>query len=313
MKKVTSNGVKKKTRVAAPKNRKPRVLVLGITGMLGGMVFRYLSEKGFSVAGTVRNKKIKKEGKIFVLDAEADKIDDAAFKKWKPDFVVNCIGIIKPYCKDDDSDGVLRAIRVNALFPYILSSLSEKYGFRTIQIATDCVYSGETGRYVESDIHDARDVYGKTKSLGEVKKGKFLNIRTSIIGPEEKGKLSLLEWFLAQKEGSTIKGFAHHRWNGVTVLQFAELVEKIINAGPHFFDELVSLSPIHHFVPNASVDKHELMHIFRDVFNKRIEIERVDDIGPAVDRTLATTLTALGPVETDTIRAALTRLVVYMT
>lgn len=36
-----------------------------------------------------------------------------------------------------------------------------------IQIATDCVYSGKKGDYLESDLHDPTDVYGKTKSLGE--------------------------------------------------------------------------------------------------------------------------------------------------
>src|SRR5437868_4207618 len=71
--------------------------------------------------------------------------------------VINCIGLIKPYC-----DNVQSAIKVNALFPHKLPANS-------IQIATDCVYSGSKGGYIETDPHDALDVYGKTKSLGEAK------------------------------------------------------------------------------------------------------------------------------------------------
>ncbi len=307
--------VKRKTPVAVKKDARPRVLVLGITGMLGSMMFRYLNKQGFLVAGTVRNKKFipkKSTTPIFDFDAEKAVLDERVFKKWKPTYVINCIGIIKPYCKDDDPLGVLRAIRVNALFPHLLAQLGERYGFRTIQIATDCVYSGTKGGYVETDLHDALDVYGKTKSLGEVHRGKFLNIRTSIIGPEEKGKLSLLEWFLSQPKGSSIKGFAHHRWNGVTVLQFAELVAGIINRGAQHFDTLVATSFVHHFVPNKPVDKYELMHIFNEVFKRDLVIDRVDTIGPPVDRTLHTRFALVqGGVELP-MKEAIEALVAYI-
>jgi len=94
---------------------------------------------------------------------------------------------------------------------------------KVLQIATDCVYSGKTGNYDEAAKHDALDVYGKTKSLGEVNARHVLNIRCSIIGPELKGRLSLLEWFLSQPTGARVNGYAHHQWNGITTLQFAEL------------------------------------------------------------------------------------------
>ncbi|MEC7900574.1 MAG: proline dehydrogenase family protein, partial [Acidobacteriota bacterium] len=42
------------------------------------------------------------------------------------------------------------------------------------------------GAYKENDSHDAIDVYGKTKSLGEIKSENFFNIRCSIIGKEIK-------------------------------------------------------------------------------------------------------------------------------
>jgi dTDP-4-dehydrorhamnose reductase len=291
--------------------KKPRVLVLGVSGMLGSMVFRSLSARAdMEVYGTVRA--AAPGTSLYSFDAAAPVFDERPFKKYGPDFVINCIGIIKPYCKDDDEEGVARAISVNARFPHDLASCGERLGFRTIQIATDCVYSGGKGSYTEADTHDALDVYGKSKSLGEVRRPFFLNIRTSIIGPEEKAKLSLLEWFLAQKEGSTIKGFAHHRWNGVTTLQFAELVEEIVRRGPVFFDGLVKVSPVHHFVPNEAVDKYELMKIFVDIFGRALTVERVDTIGAPVDRTLSSRFELLPSGAKIPMREAISQLSRYM-
>ena len=57
------------------------------------------------------------------------------------------------------------------------------------QIATDCVYDGSSKLYSESSPHNPLDVYGKTKSLGEVQSGNFFNIRVSIIGKEISKKI----------------------------------------------------------------------------------------------------------------------------
>ncbi|NIN35624.1 MAG: sugar nucleotide-binding protein, partial [Gammaproteobacteria bacterium] len=39
---------------------------------------------------------------------------------------------------------------------------------RLIHISTDCVFSGDKGHYTESEFADARDLYGRTKYLGEI-------------------------------------------------------------------------------------------------------------------------------------------------
>ena len=44
---------------------------------------------------------------------------------------------------------------------------------KIFQIATDCVYSGRLGKYNEKSEHDDTDIYGVTKSLGEIKKKFF--------------------------------------------------------------------------------------------------------------------------------------------
>ncbi|MFX0073103.1 MAG: dTDP-4-dehydrorhamnose reductase family protein, partial [Candidatus Hermodarchaeota archaeon] len=220
------------------------ILVLGISGMLGSMVFDYLSKnKDLNVYGTVRNSKYKKE-RIFLFDAyDISQLEREDILKLKIEYIINCIGITKPFSKDDDPEGVIRAIKINSDFPWELAKYAKKYNLKIIQIGTDCVYSGKKGNYVETDTHDPLDVYGKSKSLGEVFDGSTLIIRTSIIGPEFKKETTFLfEWFLNQSERGTIGGFEHHIWNGITTLQFAQICEKIISTG--IFDKLVSISHV---------------------------------------------------------------------
>lgn len=220
--------------------------ILGSTGMLGSMVAKTWDGPYMTVTRDA-------------FDAEKP------FYGWykENDWIVNCVGVIKPYCDD-----VARAIKVNALFPHTLPP-------RTIQIATDCVFSGKKGKYVESDEHDATDVYGKTKSLGEASHIK--NLRCSIIGPEIKNHISLLDWFLQQKEAN---GFTNHLWNGITTLHYSKIVQGAIRAS-------IELPQLQHIVPADKVTKAELLRIIAKAYKKKIKITDME-APEAIDRTLDT-------------------------
>lgn len=276
-----------------------RVLVLGSTGMLGSMMAYHLRASGrLRVDAFARPE----------LDADAV-LAGAPLPALEPgDVAINCIGVIKPFCRDGDRAGVERAIRVNAAFPHLLARHVERAGGRLIQIATDCVYSGRGGAYAEPSPHDALDVYGKSKSLGEVFGGPFLNVRCSIVGLEAAQRLSLLEWFLGHADGAVVDGYAHHLWNGVTTLQFARLCELLV-LDEELFGRALASAQTHHFVPNEALSKYDLLRLFGEVFERRIEVRRVADVGEPVDRTLATGLRVLAsafPPESQ--RAALREL-----
>ena len=218
--------------------------VLGTTGMLGSMVHHHLAS-----VPNIQLKRFARPG----FDAEAvvvgGEFPELAGYGLRGE-LYRCYQAV--LWATDDPAGVERAIRINALFPHQLARAAHRHGVRLIQIATDCVFSGSRGKYTEADDHDALDVYGKTKSLGELHVPGALNIRCSIIGPEGKGRTSLMEWFLAQPAGSTVNGFTHHLWNGVTTLQFARLCERIILT-EGAFDDLAGVSPVHDFRPNEVV------------------------------------------------------------
>ena len=266
-----------------------RVVVLGATGMLGAMVLKVLAnEHGIELSTTVRPaiacdlRSIGDHCEIQVLDALTCRPSEIEAALKHADWAINCIGVIKAYIRDTNPQEREAALRVNSLFPHTLAQVSEYVGCQVIQIATDCVYAGTRGRYVESDPHDAWDVYGKSKSLGEVPSPGMHHLRCSIVGPELKGKKSLLEWFLGHPRGAQVKGFTNHFWNGVTTLHFARICRGIIRQG-------LSLPDLCHVIPGSSLSKGELLQSFVKAYGRE-DITVLLGPGPsAVERTLATT------------------------
>jgi dTDP-4-dehydrorhamnose reductase len=272
-----------------------QVLVLGVTGMLGSMVYDYLRRnpvlKVIGTARTAESRTRMPQDTIFHLDAERNLVPDlhSIWNRFNPHYVVNCIGITNIHCPDTDAQGVLSAVRVNALFPHALADFLRRVevNTKTVHITTDCVFSGRTGRYDETALHDAVDFYGKSKSLGEVQADSWLNIRCSIVGPDVHRRTSLLEWFLSHGPGATVSGYSHHMWNGVTTLQFAKLCEEIILQNT--FDRLRATTHTLHWVPNESVSKYELLQLFNQIYGRNCRVEKVAVPGPPIDRTLSST------------------------
>ena len=106
--------------------------------------------------------------------------------------------------------------------PHRLSLLCRSSGARLIHLSTDCVFEGTKGNYTEEDNSDAKDIYGRTKYLGEVLYPHCVTIRTSTIGPELKGGFGLLEWFLKQ-EGE-VNGFTKAIFSGFPTNELADII-----------------------------------------------------------------------------------------
>lgn len=233
--------------------------------MLGRYVYKYLESTGkYDVVGTTREQ----------LEVESISFEELkSFGFAEGDVIINCIGQIKQYSDVPEQ----KYWRLNTLFPLLVNKVSIGAGAQFIHITTDCVFSGEIGNYTESARHDAEDIYGVSKSLGEPRNCTI--IRTSIIGEELKGKLSLLEW-VKSNAGKTINGFMNHRWNGITCLQYAKICEEIIDNDSYWQGVLHVASP-------TSVNKYELSKMISDVFDLGITVNEFEATA-ACDRTLAT-------------------------
>jgi dTDP-4-dehydrorhamnose reductase len=248
---------------------KTKIIILGASGMLGSMVLDVFSrEKDFAVSVTFRNLKEGKEIqkkypkiKIKLLDVEVASEKDIQKILGGNSWAINCIGLIKPYIHDDNARECERAIRINALYPQLLASAAQKTNTRVLQIETDCVYSGKKGNYLETDEHDALDVYGKTKSLGEVNSPNVFHLRDSIIGPEQKAHLSLMDWFLMQPKNAKVNGFSNHKWNGVTTYHFAKICIGIIKKN-------LKLVGMQHVTAADKPSKAEMLKLFAKYFSR---------------------------------------------
>lgn len=254
-----------------------KVLILGNNGMLGHTTEKvFNSDKNIQVLSTSRSG----WHATFQFDVLVDDIYKL-IKKVSPEYVINCIGTVKKRINEKSLHSIHEAIYTNALFPQQLSQACQDSGSRVIQIATDCVYNGTKGSYTENELHDAGDIYGKTKSLGEVSAEYFLNLRVSIIGPERGRSSSLLEWFLNQQKGANLSGFANHYWNGVSTLHFARVVLGIVKSNDFTSGKA-------HLVPKDSISKFDLLQEFKIAYQRRdINIKKVY-VNQTIDRTLAT-------------------------
>ena len=251
-----------------------KVLILGATGMLGSACGSVLSNS--KEIKLIKTSRTNQDG-YQLFDAQKDNVSEF-IESIKPDWIVNCIGVIKPHINEKSVQSRINAIQINGLFPERLASSTNQ---PIIQIATDCVYSGRKGSYVESDTHDATDVYGKTKSLGEMPAENLNHIRVSIIGPEVGRSTSLLEWFRNQSKGASLNGFTDHLWNGVTTHHFGLIAKGIIE---HDFVEFSAT----HLVPQDKVSKAQLLRIFAEVYGRPDIVINDTKSSETIDRTLAT-------------------------
>lgn len=187
--------------------------------------------------------------------------------------VVNAIGIIKQL---DAARAAVPSIRVNALFPHELAAACAARDARLIHISTDCVFSGNRGGYVEDDVPDARDLYGRSKLLGEVTDTQnTMTLRTSIVGRELHGALGLFEWFLSQR-GGRVRGFSEAIFSGVTTAVLSDLIGDLI-------EREQQLSGLRQ-VSAAAIDKLTLLSELRDALEVDIEIDPDDSL--VIDRSL---------------------------
>ena len=181
-----------------------RILIMGGDGMIGHQLLRQWRARHDVRVSLRRDLSAYTEcdGLFTVNNAhygiDIARSDDliSVFAEFRPEAVINTAGIVKQQAAAKVS---IPSIEINALFPHKLARLCKAAGARLIHLSTDCVFSGKVGNYLETDMADAEDLYGKTKYLGEVHDDHCLTVRTSAIGSELSRKVGLLEWFLAQK------------------------------------------------------------------------------------------------------------------
>ena len=259
-----------------------RIVVIGGAGMLGHKMFQILRER-FPDTVCITREDVRKppfdrvellQGDDVIRGVDVMDFDrlNGTLKEIRPDFIVNCVGIVK---QRQEAQMAIPSITINSLLPHKLAAFAGAWGGRVIHPSTDCVFDGKRGGYTEADDSSAEDLYGKSKFLGELHCDNGLTLRTSIIGRELVEHRSLLDWFLMQ-QGKTVRGFRRVIYSGVTTNQLAAVVTLVIQKVPglHGLFQVVS----------EPISKYELICMIRDAY--KLEINIVPEDREVSDRSM---------------------------
>lgn len=257
-----------------------RVLILGVTGMFGSALHKiFATDPQYEVWGTLRSPGARK----YFAEADRARLIDSVdvtdhdalvevLHRVRPDVVINAVGVIKQLATANDP---LVVLPINALLPHRLAALCALMDARMIQISTDCVFSGSAGNYLESDLSDAEDLYGKSKYIGEVHdQANVITLRTSGIGHELNSRNGLLEWFLSQN--GRVKGFSQAIYSGLPWVELARVIKDFVLPRPE-------LNGLYH-VSSKPISKLDLLRLVASAYGKEITIEPDDAL--RIDRSL---------------------------
>jgi len=246
-----------------------RVLILGGSGMIGHKMYQVISNVYRDTWVTLRRDLNSYKFSYFYNSNKViENFDLSDFNNLtkqldqnNPDVIINCCGIT---IRRGVNECVSKSIILNSALPHFLNEWVCFNNKRLIHFSTDCVFSGNKDFYTEDDFKDAVDIYGLTKSLGEVvNSSNAITLRGSMIGRELENKTELLEWFLKQK-GKKINGFSKVVYSGITTIKMADIVLKIIN-------NFQNLSGIFN-VSSKEISKMDLLILFNESFKTNAAI-----------------------------------------
>ncbi|WJW81222.1 SDR family oxidoreductase [Moellerella wisconsensis] len=246
-----------------------KIVILGTNGMLGHSLFKNI--KNYSTYGIQRKKT--EQNNIFIIE---DFFSDNFYKKLdelSPDVIINCVGIIK---QKNISNDIIKTLPINSIFPHQLSQYAIKNKTRLIHFSTDCIFDGKEGMYSEAHEFTAKDIYGISKYLGEIKNNPFaLTLRVSIIGHGIEKNDSLIDWFISQN-GNHVKGYEHAYFSGLPCKEIANILDNYI-IPKEDISGLYNLS-------TERISKYDLLKMVAKIYNLNIKIERCDSL--VIDRSL---------------------------
>lgn len=235
-----------------------KVIVLGSKGMAGHMISTYLKRQGYDIFEVARTD----------ADYNLDVENPAQMRHFfnsrfhECDYIINCIGVLGP----DANKNPARTIYINSYLPHYLQFVYAHKKTKVMHISTDCIFDGKRGYYIEKDLPNETNIYGRSKALGELNNDKDITFRMSIIGTEIKkeNRSGLLNWALTNEEDKLF-GWTNAHWNGITTLELAKRIH-------YYIDKELDLSGIIHLVPSESINKYELLNYIDFVFELGKEV-----------------------------------------
>lgn len=216
--------------------RKPKVFVLGASGLLGYSLARHLSRE-FLVSGASFQHQVSLPGaQIFPIDPKKPEILETLVRIAAPDLVVNAVGITDPraiaaHPKLADNYNILMAVS--------LALLSAKMKAPFVQISCASVYDGSGSNYREDNLDFAfHDDHAKQKLAAESYiRAQTMESTTLRVGPVmglghpyRPSAFDRLRF--AVGAGQTIEARKKSIASFISTHSFAEAVAQVLKGGP---------------------------------------------------------------------------------
>lgn len=248
-----------------------KILILGVSGMLGHRMWRTFAATTYQIVGTVRKNKDhykalglpKTENLVDNMNVEDLENLKLLLDREKPNVVINCVGLT---LRKKDLTDIEKCYRINSMLPQYLDQWCSQNQSKLIHFSTDCVFDGKKGStYLETDMPSAFDHYGMSKFLGEAKTGRNLTLRLSIVGRELENKTELIEWIFSQAHKNA-SGYANVFYTGLTTQRVSAEVLKIIEKFPE-------LSGVYQ-VSSEKISKYDVIQKINEKFNLGIQLQK---------------------------------------
>lgn len=228
-----------------------RLLITGVSGLLGINLALEAVQQGFDVVGWTNSHPLKNtpfQQEIVAL--ENLETLPAALQNARPDAVIHCAAIAN---LDVAEQTPQLADLVNAQAPGILAQATKEMGIPFVQISTDAVFDGSKGNYSEEDLPNPRNTYAKSKLAGEqaVRQAyaEALIARVVFFGWSISGKRSLAEFFFNNlSQGKRVNGFTDSIFCPLYVRDLADLLLEALSK---------NLIGTYHFFSRESLSKYD--------------------------------------------------------
>ena len=236
-----------------------RLLVTGVSGMLGANLALFAQTRGFEVLGwTNSHPLLNAPLETRCVDFRDPRILAEAFADAQAEMLINCAAQANVDAAEKQPEA---AFRVNAEAAGELAKMAHGAGVPMIQVSTDAVFDGTRGDYRETDTPNPLNIYAKSKLAGEravAEANPDATIaRVVFYGWSLTGSRSLAEFFYNNlSAGKPVNGFTDMFFSPLYVRHLAETLLEML---------MKRLSGIYHVYSPKSLSKYEFgLHLAQE-------------------------------------------------
>lgn len=144
--------------------QKKTILIFGISSFVGSNLAEYL-KKDFRVVGTYYKSRVTIPGVLTLpCNVLAKEEVQLVLYSVKPDFTIYSVGLSSLY-SCSMKEGLAEALNTSGLFN--VAEYCQRYKSQVVYLSSNFVFAGEQRRYLEMDIPDSNNLYGKTQASAE--------------------------------------------------------------------------------------------------------------------------------------------------